>query len=146
MDKLPDHLVLFDGVCNLCNRAVRYIIERDRKDLFRFASLQSDIALKIRRDHSIPENTDSMIYFRKGSVFTRSTAALKIAGDLGGRYCLFNIFIIVPRPLRDLLYDLIARNRYNWFGKTETCQMPDHSVKRKFIDNVSGQPFQNNKP
>jgi predicted DCC family thiol-disulfide oxidoreductase YuxK len=136
MDKLPDHLVLFDGVCNLCNKAVRYIAHRDKKDMFRFVPLQSNIAEQIRKDHRIPAHTDSVIYFRRGKIYTHSTAALKIAKDLGGRHCLWHLLMIIPKPVRDYFYDLIARKRYEWFGKTATCQIPDHSIKRKFMGDV----------
>lgn len=136
MDKLPDHLVLFDGVCNLCNSAVRYIVQRDKKDIFRFVPLQSNIADQIRKGHNIPVNTDSIIYLRMGKIYTHSTAALKIAKDLGGRHRLWYVFVIIPKPVRDYFYDLIARKRYKWFGKTATCQIPDHSIKRKFMGEV----------
>jgi len=133
MDNLPDHLVLFDGVCNLCNRAVRYILKHDKKDRFRFASLQSSVAEQIRDDLNIPENTDSIIYLRKGKTHVHSTAALKIAKDLGGGHRLWCVLMIVPKPVRDFFYGIIARKRYSWFGKRDSCLIPGKEEAGRFI-------------
>jgi predicted DCC family thiol-disulfide oxidoreductase YuxK len=133
MDNLPDHLVLFDGVCNLCNRVVRHIIKYDKKNLFRFASLQSRVADKIRDQLSIPGNTDSIIYLRKGEIYVHSAAALKIAKDLGGRHHLWHLLMIIPQPVRDFFYRIIARKRYVWFGKRDSCLIPGKEEAGRFI-------------
>lgn len=134
MDILPARLVLFDGVCNLCNGAVQFIIRRDPEGLFHFTSLQSDTAKQILNDLGLSATEmDSFVYVRDGMVFKRSTAALLVAKDLGGFTALLYVFILVPKPLRDAVYRLIARYRYSWFGKRESCMMPDAKLKSRFL-------------
>jgi len=132
---IPEHLLLFDGVCVLCNRSVQFVIKRDKSRKFRFASLQSDFGSKVLDGFNLDKTlTDSVIYVRSGNVYTQSDAALRIAKTFGGFWKMSVVFFIFPRFLRNIVYDFIARNRYRWFGKTESCMMPDDSVTDLFID------------
>ncbi len=133
--KIPEHLLLFDGVCVLCNRSVQFVIKHDKTRKFRFASLQSDFGSKVLDGFNLDKTlTDSVIYVRSGNVYTKSDAALRIAKTFGGFWKMSVVFFIFPRFLRNIVYDFIARNRYRWFGKTESCMMPDNSVTDLFID------------
>jgi predicted DCC family thiol-disulfide oxidoreductase YuxK len=127
-------IVLFDGVCNFCNGTVNFIIRRDRKDNFRFAPLQSEIGQKLLRQYDLnAPGIDSVVLIENGRAFTHSTAALKIARQLGGAWQIFSIFQFVPRPARDFFYRLFARNRYRLFGKREVCMMPTWEIKARFL-------------
>lgn len=127
-------LILFDGVCNFCNSSVNFIIRRDKKNIFRFASLQSETGQKCLSEYNFSHTEfDTIILIEKGELYTRSTAALRIAKSISGIWKLFYIFIIVPRPIRNYLYDLLSRNRYKWFGKRDACRIPSESEKKKFI-------------
>jgi predicted DCC family thiol-disulfide oxidoreductase YuxK len=124
-------IVLFDGVCNFCNRWVQFIIRNDKKDKFRFAALQSDIGINLFTQSGI--NTESVVLIEKGKHYFHSSAALRIFFHLDGLWKLMIVFYIVPKFLRDAVYNFIARNRYKWFGKRSTCMMPDEKMKSKFI-------------
>lgn len=127
-------IVLFDGVCNFCNGTVNFIIRRDRKDNFRFATLQSETGQKLLRQYDLnAPGIDSVVLIENGKAFTHSTAALKIARQLGGAWQFFSIFQFVPRPARDFFYRLFARNRYHLFGKREFCMMPTPEIKARFL-------------
>ncbi|AWW32292.1 hypothetical protein DN752_20305 [Echinicola strongylocentroti] len=127
-------IVLFDGVCNLCNQAVDFIIQRDPNNHFKMASLQDDISKKLLQDKSLDESyLDSIVLLRGDKVYYKSRAALEIAKKLKGLWPLSYGFIIIPNFLRDPLYDWIARNRYKWFGKRETCRFPTEEDKMKFL-------------
>jgi predicted DCC family thiol-disulfide oxidoreductase YuxK len=128
-------VILFDGVCNLCNTAVQFVIERDPTAVFRFAALQSDFGQGILAKNAInTEGGDTMILVENGQVYDRSTAALRIAKRLSGGIKLLAVFLIVPRPIRDFFYKIIARNRYRWFGKQETCWLPTKELKARFLN------------
>ncbi len=127
-------LILFDGVCNLCDSSVQFILLRDKKDRFRFASLQSDYGQNILKQHHLPtEKFNSLALIENGKLYQRSTGALRIARRLKGAWPMLYAFIIVPPFIRNFVYDLIARNRYRWFGKKETCMMPRPEWKQKFL-------------
>jgi len=127
-------VILFDGLCNLCNEAVQFTIERDKQNLFRFASLQSDYAAeKIASFYIVPQNLESFILLEDDKVYLRSTAALRVAKKLSGLWPLLYGFIIVPRFIRDAVYNYIAKNRYKWFGKQESCWVPTPELKKKFL-------------
>ncbi len=131
---LPGHLLLFDGVCNLCNGLVRFIIRHDRRQLFRFAPLQSRTASLLRPAQAAdPRAPASLVYYRKGKMLLRSTAALYVARDLGSPWCAAYALILVPRFLRDAAYDLIARKRYRWFGRREQCMVPAAGLQERFL-------------
>ena len=138
MNDIPENkkIVLFDGVCNLCNEAVQRIIKHDKKDVFRFASLQSDLGKKLVEERGLdPEEIDSIILIEPGVAYYRkSTAALEISRDLSGGYSLLKNFLYIPEVFRDWVYDLIASNRYKWFGKKEQCMIPTPELKAKFLD------------
>ena len=128
-------LVLFDGVCNLCNSSVQYVIKHDRYNKFKFASLQSDAAKEILLQFNV-NNSDlnSIILIDNNKIFKKSLAVLRLLKILGGVYTLLYIFIIIPKPLRDWVYDYIAKNRYKWYGKKDSCMIPTKELKNKFID------------
>ncbi len=129
-------LVLFDGVCNFCSASVLKIIKKDTQNLFVFASLQSEIGKEIIHHFKIDtKKTDSIILVTsKNNYYSKSSAALKIAKHFGGFWMLFQIFWIFPKAFRDFFYDYIAKNRYKWFGKKESCMLPTPELKSKFID------------
>jgi len=132
---LPDSpLVLFDGVCNLCNASINFIIDRDTKGLFRFASLQSDLGFSLRKAFDLVEpEMDSVVLIMGGRAYTHSDAALTIAKHLDGAWSLLFGFIVFPRFLRDGVYRFIARNRYRWFGKSESCRVPTPELRARFL-------------
>lgn len=129
MEKHP--VVFYDGVCGLCDRSIQFIIQRDRQRVFRYAALQSDIARKTL-GQSI--TFDSFILFENGVAYDRSTAALKVLKKLGGLWSLLYIFIIIPPIIRNAVYDFVARNRYEWFGKFESCKIPTPEQRSLFLD------------
>jgi predicted DCC family thiol-disulfide oxidoreductase YuxK len=127
-------LLLFDGVCNLCNSSVQFILLRDKKDRFRFASLQSDYGQSLLREHNLPtESFNSLVLVENGKIYQKSTAALRIARKLKGLWPLLFAFIIIPPFIRNFVYDIIAKNRYRWFGKKEECMLPRPEWKQKFL-------------
>lgn len=127
-------VVLFDGVCNLCNGFVQFLIKRDRKERLRFASLQSNYGERIREKHlAANEEMDSVLFYRQKHVLVRSDAALEILKTLGGGWKLVQVLYIFPRGFRDAVYDWVASNRYRWFGKREVCMMPTPALERRFI-------------
>lgn len=128
-------VLLFDGVCNLCNGAVNFIIDHDPKGQYKFAALQS--AFGQAQLHTLGLQTtdfDSLVLLSAGSVYKKSSAALRIAGNLNGLYPILKIFLIVPPFVRDGVYDLIARNRYKWFGKSDQCRIPTPELRARFIE------------
>lgn len=128
-------IVFFDGVCNLCNSSVQFIIKRDKLDTFRFASLQSEVAIALLPKELVSEdNLQSLVLLQNEKVLTRSSAALNIARKLQGLWPALFVFIIVPLFVRDTCYDIIARNRYKWFGKKDQCMVPSSEIKDKFLD------------
>ncbi|MCK7590952.1 DCC1-like thiol-disulfide oxidoreductase family protein [Subsaxibacter sp. CAU 1640] len=137
MNQLPKNkkLVLFDGVCNLCDASVQYIIKHDKSDVFRFAALQSDIGEQIIKEFKIDINKiDSiLLYSEENGISYKSTAALKIASKLGFPRNLMVGFLIVPAFIRNWVYDYIAKNRYKWYGKKEECMIPTPELKAKFL-------------
>lgn len=133
-DAKKHKIVLFDGVCNLCNGSVVFIINHDRRDLFRFAALQSEVGMKLVDKFKIDTSkTDSIILIDGDKYFTKSTAALKISKYLSGGYPLLYGFMIVPNFIRNWVYDLIARKRYRWFGKKDSCMIPTPELQAKFL-------------
>lgn len=129
-------IILFDGVCNLCNGAIQFVIKRDKKDMFRYATLQSKIGEQLIAERAIDTTkVDSIILIEPGvAYFTKSDAALQISKSFGGGWKLLSIFTWIPKSFRDVIYDLIARNRYNWFGRKDACMIPTPELQAKFLD------------
>jgi predicted DCC family thiol-disulfide oxidoreductase YuxK len=127
-------IILFDGVCNFCNGAVNFIIERDRAGYFKFAPLQSEIGEKLLAEHGINKiETDSVVLIEDGRVYTYSTAALRVARKLSGAWSWFYAFIVVPPFIRDFFYKLFAKYRYRMFGKQDACLLPTPDVRARFL-------------
>ncbi|WP_339172176.1 thiol-disulfide oxidoreductase DCC family protein [Solibacillus sp. FSL R5-0691] len=126
-------ILLFDGECNFCDASVQFIIKRDPNALFQFASLQSDVGAALLKKYDVPETTDSIVFIENDRHYTESTAALKITRNLSGFWKLFYVFIVVPKPVRDLVYRWIAKNRYKWFGKKQECMLPSPEQRKRFL-------------
>ncbi len=128
-------IVLFDGVCNLCNRSVQFIIKRDKKQQFLFASLQGKTGQQLLRQFDLPANDlNSFILIDGNNLYKRSTGALRMLKSLGGGWQLLYAFIIIPPFIRDAVYNWIARNRYKWYGKREECMIPTPELRKRFLD------------
>jgi len=130
----PKPIVLFDGVCNLCSGSVQFILKRDKKNVFQFASLQSNPGQELLKKFNLPADTfNSFVLVEGENIYTRSTAALRIARNLNGWKWLY-AFRIVPKFIRDAIYNLIAKNRYRWFGKKDECWIPTPELRAKFLE------------
>lgn len=135
MDNSNHITVLFDGVCNLCNGTVQFVIKRDRAGIFRFASLQSDYAQTLLRQANLPtDQLYSVIVIEDGIAYQKSDAALRIARHLSGIWRWLYILRVVPKFIRDGLYNFIATNRYRFFGKQDHCMIPTPELKARFVD------------
>ena len=127
-------IILFDGVCNLCNGAVQFVIRHDKKEQFLFAALQSSFGQQLLQRYQLSlQQFDSVILLQDEKVYTKSTAALKVARQLSGASKLMYFFIIVPKFIRDGVYSWIASHRYKWFGKTNECMIPTPQLKARFL-------------
>ena len=132
---MNDQVVLFDGVCNLCNGLVRFIIRHDPAGAFHFASLQSDTGLQMLHDHAMDNlQLTSLVYLKSGKPLIKSDAALGILRDLGKGWKLFYALKIFPHPIRDAGYDLIAKYRYRIFGRSNECQIPLPGMQNRFLE------------
>lgn len=131
---LPEHIILFDGVCNFCDNTVQWIIKRDTGKKFYFASLQSETGQELLRQHQIDtEQVDSVVYVKKDTAYIKSTAALHILRDLGTVWSVLYVLIVFPAFIRDLFYDQFARRRYLLFGKKEECMIPTKEQRSRFL-------------
>jgi predicted DCC family thiol-disulfide oxidoreductase YuxK len=126
-------VILFDGVCNLCNTSVQFIIKRDKSDYFRFTALQSDTGKVITSQYGISANGSSVILIENEKMYSESTAALRIAKKLRGLWPLLYLFIIIPPPIRNWFYRIVAQSRYKWFGRREECMIPSPELLQKFV-------------
>ena len=127
-------IILFDGVCNLCDGFVQFVIQHDSKGQFRFASLQSETGREILATHQLPQDQLSTIVLSRGDeFFTKSDAALRILSNLDGILKLTGIFLFLPRFVRDIFYDLVARNRYRIFGRKDACMIPTQELRERFL-------------
>jgi predicted DCC family thiol-disulfide oxidoreductase YuxK len=137
MENLSENkkIILFDGVCNLCNSSVQFIIKKDKKDIFRFVALQSDLGQEIINRIGIAnQKMDTIILYEpKIAYYYKSSAVLEIAKTLGGMYRCVSIFKMIPKDLRDAIYDYIAKNRYKWYGKQDYCMIPTSELNAKFL-------------
>jgi predicted DCC family thiol-disulfide oxidoreductase YuxK len=130
---MQDKIVFFDGMCVLCNRSVDFLLRKDHKKRLKFAALQSGIAKNILQSSEVQVSEDSVIFYDHGQVYQKSTAVLRIAGNLGFPYSSVVALFIFPRPLRDLVYDYISRNRIRWFGKRDNCRVPDPETEGRIL-------------
>lgn len=136
MPALPELIILFDGVCNLCNGRVKFVIRHDKKQQIHFAALQSETGKALLKQYNLSDNNlQSFVFIEKGKAYTQSTAALRVCKYLG-IYKIFYAFLIVPPFIRNAVYHLIANNRYKWFGKEEACMIPTPDIKARFLDQV----------
>jgi len=128
-------VILFDGVCNLCSGSVQFIINRDPSGIFRFATLQSETGKNLVSKFDLPnDKPDAIILVENSEYYLRSTAALRILQRLGSLWQLLYVFILIPRPIRDYFYDIVARNRYKWYGKRAQCMIPSEDIKGRFLE------------
>jgi predicted DCC family thiol-disulfide oxidoreductase YuxK len=127
--------ILFDGVCNLCNSSVQFVIKKDIDKIFQFASLQSDAGEKLLKQYNLStSNFDSFILIQENKVYQKSGAALKVVKQLSGSIKLLYAFIVIPTFIRDAVYNFIAKNRYKWFGKKDECMVPTPELKARFLN------------
>ncbi len=128
-------IILFDGVCNLCDSSIQFIIRHDKNDIFRFVALQSDLGQEITKYIGVDiTKTDSIILYESGKAYYyKAEAALKIAKELGGIYTIISWFSILPKSISNIVYDYIAKNRYKWYGKKDACMIPTPELKAKFL-------------
>ena len=128
-------VILFDGICNLCNGFVQFVIKRDKKKNFLFGALQGEGARQLLSSFDFPdENLTTIVLVEDSNIYTQSDAVLKIFKRLGGFWKFFSIFIFIPRPIRDWIYRLIAKYRYSIFGKRKECMIPTPELKSRFLD------------
>jgi predicted DCC family thiol-disulfide oxidoreductase YuxK len=132
-EALPTRVVLFDGVCNVCNAAVNFIIDRDRAGKFQFASLESDVGRRLCGTHGVPAGADSIALIEDGVAYTESAAVLRIARELDGAWPLLFSLVVLPRPIRNRAYRYFAAHRYAWFGKQDSCRVPTPDIRRRFL-------------
>ena len=128
-----NRIILFDGVCQFCDKSVQFILKRDPNGKFSFSSLQSDTGIQLRKDYHIPEELDSIILIEGEKYHSKSTAALKIVRELRGGWKWLYILIFVPQRIRDAVYDMVARNRLKWFGEKTACELPPPEVRKRFL-------------
>ncbi|MGV3696918.1 thiol-disulfide oxidoreductase DCC family protein [Flavobacterium sp.] len=129
-------ILLFDGVCNLCDSAIQFVIKHDKKDVFRFVPLQSELGRSIIKHLGIDTSkVDSMLLYEPGvAYYYKAQAAIRISRYMGGIYSMIGIFSVLPRGFLDWVYDYVARNRYKWYGKKESCMIPTPELKAKFLE------------
>ena len=134
MNDKETHILLFDGVCNLCNSVVKFTIKRDHKKKFKFAALQSDKGIALLKQFGLAaDDFDSFVLIKGDKYYLRSSAGIMVLRELGGIWKLANIFIYLPESIRDSVYNLIAKSRYGIFGKQDTCMMPKEEIKNRFL-------------
>ncbi len=127
-------IVLFDGLCNLCDGFVQFVMKRDKAEAFRFAPLQSEAGRTLLHHFNLDENAmDTVILIENSAMHTKSTAALRTVRNIGGVWGLAYVFIILPKFIRNRVYDFIAKNRYRWFGKKDACMIPTPEVRARFL-------------
>ena len=126
-------IVLFDGVCNFCSDSVNFIIDHDKANRFKFATLQSDVGKELRAEYKIDDDVDSIVLIEDGEAFTHSTAALRIARHLDGIWSYYSYFAVIPQPIRDFYYRMFAKYRYRIFGKKDACMVPTPDVRQRFL-------------
>ncbi|HLR41454.1 MAG TPA: thiol-disulfide oxidoreductase DCC family protein [Virgibacillus sp.] len=126
-------IVLFDGECNFCDKSVQFILKRDAKQHFKFASLQSEIGQDLLENFKVPLDVDSFLLIENRRYYTKSSAAFRVCKHLSGFWKLLYIAIFIPKPIRDVVYNYIAKNRYTWFGKKQSCRLPTPNERKQFL-------------
>ena len=133
--EVQNPVILFDGVCNLCNGSVLFILNRDPSGIFKFAPLQSETGKNLLSKFDLPnDKLNSIILVENNEYYLRSTAALKILQRLGALWKIVYVFMLVPRPVRDYIYDIVASNRYKWYGKRAECMIPSSDIESRFLE------------
>lgn len=134
MEKTDQPLIIFDGLCNLCEYSVKFIVRNDRQARFKFVSAQSVRGKEIQRLHCVDTlKGGSVILLKNDQVYVKSDAAVEIAKDLEGPWRYLHVFKFIPKPVRDLIYSIISKNRYRWFGRKNQCLLPDKNIKDRFL-------------
>ena len=134
MDSNKNPILLFDGYCNLCNNSVQFILKHEKNTDLVFTSLQSEAGISLLKQYNInPLNLDSLVFIKNNKFHTKSSAALRLTPYLKGLYPLLYSLLIIPPFIRNTVYDYIARNRYKWYGKAESCMMPDKDLVKRFL-------------
>ncbi|MED4228963.1 thiol-disulfide oxidoreductase DCC family protein [Neobacillus cucumis] len=128
-----ERIILFDGECNFCDYSVQFIIKRDPNGLFKFASLQSDIGKELLHKYNTSSNIDSLVLIEDKNCYFKSSAALRVCKNLKGAWKLPYFLLLIPKPLRDFCYGIIAKNRYKWFGTKESCMLPSPEDRNRFL-------------
>ncbi|MCU9614688.1 thiol-disulfide oxidoreductase DCC family protein [Caldibacillus lycopersici] len=126
-------IILFDGECNLCDKSVQFIIKHDPQAYFRFASIQSEIGKNLLSSYMVPENVNSLILIEEDGFYLKSSAALRICKHLNGVWKVWYFLLLIPKPIRDSFYSIIANNRLKWFGKTAACLLPSPDISKRFL-------------
>ncbi len=135
MNKQDHPILLFDGVCNLCNKSVQFFIKNDKKGRLKFAPLQSAIGEQLLNDADLDSQyLDSLILIENGKAYDRSSAALRSTKYLNGLWPALQVFLVIPKFVRNPIYNWIAKNRYKWYGKRDECMIPTPEVKERFIE------------
>ena len=135
-EAVPSHgrILLFDGVCNLCNGFVRFLIARDGQGMLRFGTLQSLRAVELLQGTPVDARAmKTVVYLRDGRLLTRSTAAIRVIADLGGAWGMMRALLVVPAPVRDLIYEVVSAYRYRWFGERDACMVPTPEIRSRFL-------------
>jgi predicted DCC family thiol-disulfide oxidoreductase YuxK len=133
--RTPQSIILYDGDCGLCNGVVNFVLRHDERARFRFAPLQSPAGQRLLQSHGLPpEGVNSFLLVEHGHLWSRSTAALRIARRMSGPWPTLFLLMAVPRPLRDAVYNFIAVNRYKWFGKRDACDLPTPQLRQRFVE------------
>ena len=134
MGKTDQLIIIFDGVCNLCEYSVQFIVKNDRQARFKFISAQSEKGKVFQRLYGVDTLQDgTVILLKNDQVFVKSDAAVEIAKDLDGLWRFLHVFKFIPKPARDFVYSIISKNRYRWFGKKNECLLPDDTIKDRFL-------------
>lgn len=126
-------IILFDGECHFCNKSVQFIIKRDPKAVFKFASLESEIGRQLIKKYRVPKNVNSLILLDNNRYYSKSTAALKISKNLQGFWKYLYVFILIPKQVRDIVYQFVSKNRYKLFNKETACPIPTPEMKKRFL-------------
>lgn len=129
-----EQIIFFDGICVFCNKSINLLEDLDKKNKFKFATLQGETAKQLLAISLVSGDLKSLVFYKQGKIFLKSSAVIEIVFQLGGFWKLIKITYIIPKIIRNIFYDLIAKNRYNWFGKNDFCKLPNESNKLKFLD------------